>query len=370
MTAGAPPPRRLRLVVPAPWDAVSGGSAYDRALVVALRARRADVEVAVVDGAWPAPDGAARDALAAALADDGREVVLDGLLAAAPEAVARAVAAGVRVHVLVHLPLAREGGLDAATAVARDAVERVTLAAATSVLATSAWAAADLRARHGLAHVGVAVPGVDPAPRSPGSAATGAPLLLQLAAVGPRKDQLGVVAALARLADRPWTAVLAGPVADARYAAAVDAAVAGAGLAGQVSRPGAVRGRDLARLWSAADLLLLPSRAETWGMAVTEALVRGVPAVVGAGTGAVEALLGDLPPRAGRDDVPGAVVPPGDVDALAAAVRRLLGDSGAPARRAAARRRAALLARGGWDATAAALLHHLEHREPRPEDIP
>ena len=54
--------------------------------------------------------------------------------------------------------------------------------------------------------------------------------------------------------------------------------------------PGLLVGEALDQKWDAADLLVLPSRVETYGLVVTEALARGIPAVVSAGTGAVEAL--------------------------------------------------------------------------------
>jgi len=359
--------RGLAVVVPAPWEALSGGSTFDRRLVTALRAGGARVRVEVVRGAWPRPSPVERAALAEALVHpDGADVVVDGLLAAAaPAEVRAAVDDGVRVHALVHLPLALETGLDPAVAAELDRCEAASLRAATSVLATSSWAADELRHRHGLVDVGVARPGTEPAPVARGSRHR-VPQLLQLASVRPVKDQLGVVAALGRLRDLRWTAVLAGPVGDAGYAAAVDAAVGAAGLRGRVRLAGPVVGDELERLWDATDLLLLPSRAETWGMVVTESLARGIPAVVSAGTGAVEALGGA---RAGA--LPGAVVAPADPEQLSTAVRRLLGPTGAAARAAAGVARRQLARGGGWDSTAGAVLDHLRAgRRPdrRPTD--
>jgi glycosyltransferase involved in cell wall biosynthesis len=107
---------------------------------------------------------------------------------------------------------------------------------------------------------------------------------------------------------------------------------------------GPLAGAELDAAEDAADLMLLPSHAETWGMAVTEGLARGVPAVVAAGTGAEEALG-----RAPDGTVPGAVVPPGDPQALAAALRHLLGPGRERAVAAARARRTTL---GGWPDTA------------------
>jgi len=144
---------------------------------------------------------------------------------------------------------------------------------------------------------------------------------LQLASVTPRKDQLAVVEALAELQDLPWTAELTGPVdVDPDYAERVQTAIDRHGLGERVLLTGPRAGDELEAAWDATDLLLLPSFAETWGLVVTEALARGIPAVVGLGTGAEEALG-----RTGEDRLPGAVVPPGDHLALQAALRNLLG---------------------------------------------
>jgi glycosyltransferase involved in cell wall biosynthesis len=337
---------RLALVVPAGLDAPTGGNRYDQALAKALTELGAEVEQRPAAGRWPVATGPDRERLSGLLHGPD-PVVVDGLLACgAPEAVTTAVGAGARVHVLVHLPLALETGLDAAARTALDALERAALRAATTVIATSEWAASDLRRRHHLDVVHVAVPGTDPAPAATGSRP---PRLLQLASLTPRKDQLTVVAALAAVQDLPWTARLTGSLdADPDYTAQVMAAIDRCGLTGRVLLTGPLDGAALDAAWDATDLLLLPSHAETWGMVVTEALIRGVPAVVGLGTGAQEALG-----RAPDGTLPGAVVRPGDPRALAAALRDLLGPGRVGAVNAA-------LARGrdlsGWDRTAAGVL--------------
>ena len=332
---------RLVLVVPADVHKPTGGNRYDRSLAAALHQLGTEVEQRLAPGGWPVATAADRDRLAQLL--HGPDPVLaDGLMACgAPDAVARAVAGGCRVHVLVHMPLALEPrpGRPAADL---QALEREALHAATGVVTTSRWTAADLHQRHGLDGVAVAQPGADPAPASAGSAP---PRLLHLAAVTPIKDQLTVVEALARVRDLPWTADLTGPLdVDPGYTERVEVALDRHRLADRVRLTGPVDGADLERAWDAADLLLLPSRAETWGMAVTEGLARGVPAVVSRGTGAEEALG-----CAEDGSVPGAAVPAGDPDALAAAVRDLLGPGRERARRAARSRRRTLRS---WQHTA------------------
>ena len=336
------PARRLTLVVPSGLEAPTGGNRYDAALARALEGLGVAVDRRSAAGRWPLGTAADRERLAGLLAGPD-PVLADGLVAcAAPDVVAGAVAAGTPVHVLVHLPLALETGYAPERRATLDALERAALDAATGVVATSRWAAAHLRRHHGLAAVAVATPGTDAAPPAAGSTP---PRLLQLASVVPRKDQLGVVAALAPVRDLAWTAELAGALdLDPAYVARVRDAIGTHGLGDRVRLTGPLAGAGLAAAWDAADLVLLPSHAETWGMAVTEGLARGVPAVVGRGTGAEEALG-----RTADGVVPGAVVPPGDPAALAAAVRDLLGPGRERALTAAKARRDTL---GSWRDTA------------------
>lgn len=318
---------RLRLVVPADVDTPTGGNVYDLALADALRSGGDEVAVLPCEAAG----------LASVLREpwDGPTLV-DGLLACPqPEAVATAPAA-----VLVHMPLALETGLSTDRVVRLDRLERQALHAADRVIATSSWSARHLERQHGLSEVTVARPGVEPAAVSTGS---DPPLFVQLAALLPLKDQLGVVAALGRLRDLRWRARLAGSVhRDPDYAAAVRDAVDSARLSDRVEIPGVVA---RAAAWDGADLALLPSRVESFGMAVTEALARGVPAVVSEG-GAAEALG-----AAADGTVPGAVVPAGDTDALEGTLRRWLTDAGyrTTVREAALARRTTL---EPWEATA------------------
>jgi len=321
-------------VVPGDLDRPTGGNRFDRQLTTALTRLGTAVELRPVPGAWPVGSAADRARLGDALGSS-RPVLVDGLLASgAPEQVQDAVRGGGRVHVLVHLPLALHSAPEEISAV-RNALEGRALHAATGVVATSAWTATDLHWRHELPGVTVALPGAPRAALATGSAPA---LLRHLAAVSPVKDQLTVVEALAQITDQDWTAELTGALdVDPDYTARVRAAVARHRLSSRVRLTGPLTGAALEAAWSATDVLLLPSPVETWGLVITEALARGIPAVVSRGTGAQEA-LGRTP----DGELPGAVVRAGSASDLAAATRDLLGAGRARARRAALTRREVL----------------------------
>ncbi|MDQ0851642.1 glycosyltransferase involved in cell wall biosynthesis [Arthrobacter sp. B3I9] len=380
---------RLRLVVPGNVRHNSGGNVYNAALARGLTAQGVEVETVALDGGWPAGSAADRQRLAAALYSDGthdgggdrdddggarpgasrRVTVVDGLLACgAPEELAAAAAAGQPAWILLHMPLEDPG------------LERRALREAAGVICTSSSAAAGLRARHGLEGITVALPGTDPGPPAHGSQP---PHLLAVAALLPNKDQSLLLDALSGLTDLPWTAALVGSdSADPSYAAQLREQVGRLGLQARVSIPGELRGQALEAEWARADLSLLISRAETYGLVVPESIARGVPVLVRAGTGAVEALAAGSPqsltpgthPNTYRDipgaepeaepgtepgTLPGTAVALGtDPSPLADLLRRWLTDAALHA----GWRSAALAARDrlpGWDRTARTVIEAL-----------
>jgi glycosyltransferase involved in cell wall biosynthesis len=333
---------QLVLVVPGDADdpaRPSGGNTYDRRVAGELRRLGWDVRWRPVPGDWPRPDAAALARLDEALQSPTPDtpVLVDGLVACgAPEVVVPA-AARCRLVVLVHAPL---GGLGPASY----AKEGVVLRAADAVVATGTSSAEWLAAAYGLRGVHVAPPGVAPAPVAPGS--PDGRQLLCVASVVPGKGHDVLVAALARLADLPWQCTCLGSLARSpAFVELVRSSVESVGLAPRVRLAGPVTGDDLAAAYGTADLLVLPTLGETWGMVVTEALARGLP-VVASAVGGVPEALGVAPD--GR--LPGILVPPADPEALAAALRRWLLEPRLreELREAALLRRAAL---PGWDVT-------------------
>jgi glycosyltransferase involved in cell wall biosynthesis len=341
------------------WDRddPTGGNVYNRALVAELRALGLTVRLHRLAGPWPEGDASSHMKLARALRAEPACLV-DGIVGCgSPEVVAAAVESGHAVTVVVHLPISDEVGLEPMQRQRYVALEAKTIQAASGVLCSSRWSAAELSRRYGRSDVGVAIPGVTPAPVARGSQDSGRPRILSVASLTPTKDQLTLVHALAQLADLQWTADLVGSdQADPDYANRLRAEIVVAGLQDRILVPGALAGSVLDQKWDAADLLVLPSRVETYGLVVVEALARGMPAVVSAGTGAIEALQEGATKHSSA--TPGTSVPAGDSAGLAAMLRRWLTE---PMLRRAWRQ-AALARRDtlpGWQQTAQAVLAYL-----------
>jgi glycosyltransferase involved in cell wall biosynthesis len=222
------------------------------------------------------------------------------------------------------------------------------LSAAAAVVTTSAWTRRTLLTLYSLPddRVHVAEPGADAADLARGTPTGGG--LLSVAAVTPGKGHDVLVDALALVAGLRWRCRCVGSLErDPAYAQRLRRRVADLGLHRRVHFTGPQTGTDLARSYGAADVLVLASRAETYGMVVTEALARGLP-VIAAEVGGVPEALG----RGADGFRPGLLVPPEDPVALRDALRAWLedGDLRRRLRRAARERRESL---SRWSTTTA-----------------
>ena len=328
--ASRPP---IELVVPGSIATRTGGYGYDRRVVEALRARGRAVRVHELPGGYPHPDNDARDAARDVLAalPAGAIVVVDGLAFGALPDVARTEGGRLALVALVHHPLADEGGVPDELAALLRAAERRALAAARGAIVTSP---ATARALAGYdvppERIATVTPGTDPAPIAAGSA-DGTTSLLCVATLTPRKGHATLLDALARLPHVPWRLRCTGSDArDRETAEALRERVERLGLDERVSFDGEVDDATLAARYDAADLFVLATRHEGYGMVFDEALARALP-IVASGTGAVA----DTVP----DDA-GLVVPADDVDALHAALEHWFAEPALRERLRAGARRA------------------------------
>lgn len=311
----------VHVVVPAGIDDpghVSGGNRYDREICDSLRAAGWAVSEMHAEGDWPRPD----DRALAALADDldalprAALVLVDGLIASAAAPVLVPRAARLRLVVLVHMLFGVGPG-----AAVPERSEAAVLSAARAVVTTSEWTRRRVLERYRLQpdRVHVARPGSDPAPASPWRPDGGR--LLCVGTLSRLKGQDVLLAALGRMPALRWSCTLVGPLdREPPFAASLTREAAAPALAGRIRITGTRSTEAMRREYADADLLVVPSRAETYGMVAAEALAAGVPVVATS--------VGGLPEAVGRtpSGVPALLVPPDDPAALADALARWLTD--------------------------------------------
>jgi len=310
---------QVAFVLPGSLDTRTGGYGYDREIIAGLRALGWQVDVHSLDAGFPFPSSSALDAARSVLArlpDDSR-VIVDGLAFGAMPDLAEAEARRLRFIGLVHHPLALETGLSDAQAAALAAMERRALATTRAVVVTSAGTRETLR-DYGVAqgHVTVVEPGTAFAPVATGSGSRTVSMVC-VASLTARKGHDVLFDALSGLKTFDWRLeCIGGTMGDDRVLSRLQARLGEHGLEDRVTFAGEGDDARVGRAYASADLFVLPTRYEGYGMVVAEALARGLP-VISTRTGAIPELVGD--------DA-GLVVPPGDVDSLREALRRFFAE--------------------------------------------
>lgn len=334
--------RRIVLAIPGSILQRTGGYIFARRVVEGLRAQGRHVDVAELSGRFPLADNSAREAAAAALAQAPADavVVIDGLaLPAFDHSLIQAVA---RRPVLgfIHHPLALETGLSPGQAARLGGLETALWSRLYGLVCASPNTARLVQAS-GISprRIAIAEPGVD-LPSSLGAVArpqrVGPVRLLCVATVTPRKNHRMLIEALAQVRSKDWQLDCIGSLErDPATADSLRAAITARGLSDRITLHGEQPEDRLEHAWREADLFVLASDHEGYGMVFTEALARAVP-IVATRVGAVPETI----PAAACQ-----LVAPGDTAALAAVLESLITSSEARQRLAEGARaaRAALV---------------------------
>ena len=302
--------------IPGDIDLPTGGYMYDRRVLALLPQFGVAARHLELPGSFPEPtqaDLAETERILAGVADG--TVLSSMALPTAPCLLDLIERVRAPIIALVHHPLCLEAGLSEARQKHLRELETAALALAKRVVVTSAATARTLHADFGVeaGKTTVAEPGTDPAQRARGSA--GSLQLLSVGSIVPRKAYDILVRALAPLRDRDWQLTIAGATDRSPEAlAALHADMRATGLQDRVILAGAVAPERLTDMYASADVFLLPSLYEGYGMVLAEAMARGLPIVCTTGGAAAETV----------PDAAAIKVPPGDESALTDAIRRLL----------------------------------------------
>lgn len=315
----------LYFAIPGDLSTLTGGYAYDRRLTAELAALGLPLRHLPLSGTFPRPDAAAlrdADARFAALPADS-VVLVDGLALGVMDELACRHGSRLRLIGMCHHPLALEAGLDSREAACLQQTEQRALAQACAVVVNSTTTADTLVRDFGVPRgkLCIARPGTD---RQTFATCRGdPPVLLTVATLTRRKAHDVLIAALAQVADKPWVArFVGGDDFDPAWAASLHQQVAGHGLQQRICLVGSVV--DPRVEYEQADLFVLPSLYEGYGMACAEALAFGVP-VLASRAGALPEVV---------PETAGMLVEPGSVAALASALAQLLADDSGIALRA------------------------------------
>ncbi|MDB5651339.1 MAG: glycosyl transferase family 1 [Hyphomicrobiales bacterium] len=311
---------RAVFAIPGDLASLTGGYRYDREVMARLPGLGVAVEHLQLPGSFPSPgpqDLAVTERLLASVPRDA-VLFIDGLaFGACPAALVDVIAAP--IVAMVHHPLALETGLADPSRRALATSERNALARASHVVVPSPATRDVLATDYSvpLGKITVALPGTDRAPQARSSGASSL-ALLAVGSVVPRKGYDVLVEALTRLGTEYWSLTIAGSLARAPdHVAALEAQIAACGLASRIKLTGEIDAAALDALYAGADVFILSSHYEGYGMVLAEAMVRGLPIVVTTG-------------GAADDTVPDAAalkIPPGDVLGLRSALLRMVQDA-------------------------------------------
>lgn len=309
--------KRLHFVVPGSIAQRTGGYVYDRRIVDGLRELGWAVAVHELPGRFPDPDDVAAQAAGGAIDQfDQGLTVIDGLaLLAFEDHVGQLPSGWIG---LIHHPLSMETGLTGDEIARFATAESRLMHLAAQLIVTSPGTRRDLvKFDIDPAKVSVVLPGVQPALPARGSGERRPKQLLTVGSLTRRKGHLTLLDALAGLLDLDWHLNLVGSAAwDPEHAAEIEHRITALGLTERVTLIGEQDEDGLAELYDRADLFVLASHHEGYGMVLTEALARALP-IVSTTAGAIPETV---PAAAGR------LVPPGEPEALAGVLRLVLTD--------------------------------------------
>jgi len=304
--------------VPGDIETPTGGYGYDRRLIAELPSFGVSVNHVALPGSFPSPTPKDCAAVATELGKlpGDATVLIDGLaFGVLPETIVKGVEQ--RVIALVHHPLALESGLSESRQAELKDSETKALGFADHVVVTSGVTKRILEADYAVAgdKITVAEPGTDPAQRATG---TGTPMqLLSVGTVSQRKAYDILIAALEPLKELDWRLTIAGALdRDPAATEALKSQIASSGLHDKVTLSGVVVPATLDRFYESADIFVLPSHFEGYGMVLGEAMARGLPIICTTGGAAAET----VPEGAAIK------IPPGNVEALTRALESTLSE--------------------------------------------
>ncbi|MEO0327039.1 MAG: glycosyltransferase family 4 protein [Pseudomonadota bacterium] len=310
----------ILFVYPGDINLPTGGYRYDRSILAGWREAGINVESIGLVGEYPFPSEQEKQFAMDKLGNCSQFdiAVVDGLAGGAhPELIAM-LAAQMPVVLLVHHPLCLETGISQKHARMLETTETQSLAKVDAVVTTSETTANTVQSMFGFAGKDThsVLPGVDRGTRS-NPKKQGPIELLCVGSIIARKGHADLVSALAVNQNLDWSLTCVGKTdLDADLFHSLRKQVEALVLEDRVAFTGALDEAGLETKYNRAHVFVLPSHYEGYGMAYSEAIVRGIP-VIGTTAGAISKTV---PPACGI------LVEPGNVSQLSDAIKTMILD--------------------------------------------
>jgi len=280
----------IAFVIPGDINLPTGGYRYDREIIRALRQEGSDIKLISHEGTYPRPstDDLARAIASVDAMDKADIAVVDGLLGGAAPNFMKKLSTRMPTVALIHHPLCLENGLDENVVQALEGSERKSLAFVDGIITTSPATTRTVSEifSYPIEKISTVIPGVERGKRSIGNSG-GTIKLLCTGSIIERKGHEYLISALASLKHLDWRLDCIGSTEfDKKLFEKLQAKVMNENLGDRIVFHGSVSQESMEQAYASADVFVLPSLYEGYGMVYAEAIVRGLP-VIGTTAGAI-----------------------------------------------------------------------------------
>ena len=311
---------KIAFIIPGDINLPTGGYRYDKEIINAWENSGVEVELISLEGNYPFPSEKEKQSAIDSIKDFPKAdiAIVDGLLGGASPNFLKALSQRMPVSALIHHPLCLENGLDADTAKGLETSERHGLEFVENIVTTSPATAKTVAKLFNFdaTKIHTVLPGVTRAEISRGSQNSTVNLLC-VGSLIERKGHRFLLEALSQLNHLDWRLDCYGSTDfDTKLFAELTKMLETSEHSDKIKFHGAVSDTTLEAAYLNADIFVLPSLYEGYGMVYAEAIVRGLP-IIATRAGAIPQTV---------PETCGILVEPENIEMLKQAIEELISD--------------------------------------------